>query len=41
LAESALSLAGWKLIWRDEFKGNELDPKKWDVLLREHSKHNQ
>lgn len=31
----------WKLVWRDEFKGKTLDPKKWNVLLREHSKHNE
>jgi hypothetical protein len=31
----------WKLVWRDEFNGRKLDPKKWDVLLREHSKNNE
>jgi beta-glucanase (GH16 family) len=32
---------GWKLIWHDEFNGRKLDPKKWNILLREHSKHNE
>jgi beta-glucanase (GH16 family) len=32
---------GWKLIWRDEFNGSKIDPKKWNVLTREHSKHNE
>jgi len=32
---------GWKLVWRDEFRGRKIDPKKWNVLLREHSKHNE
>lgn len=31
----------WKLVWCDEFNGRKLDPKKWSVLLREHSKHNE
>lgn len=31
----------WKLVWQDEFKGKKLSPKKWNVLLREHSKHNE
>jgi beta-glucanase (GH16 family) len=31
----------WKLIWRDEFNGRKLDRKKWNVLLRETSKHNE
>ena len=31
----------WKLVWRDEFKGRKIDPKKWNVLLREQSKHNE
>jgi beta-glucanase (GH16 family) len=33
--------AGWKLVWHDEFSGKNLDPKKWNVLLRETSKHNE
>lgn len=32
---------GWKLIWQDEFKGERLDSKKWNVLIREESKHNE
>jgi len=31
----------WKLVWHDEFKGRKLDPKKWNVLTREQSKHNE
>lgn len=31
----------WKLVWSDEFSGARLDAKKWNVLLREHSKHNE
>ena len=31
----------WKLIWRDEFNGRYLDSKKWNVLTREQSKHNE
>ena len=29
----------WKLVWRDEFK--KLDARKWHVLIREQSKHNE
>jgi beta-glucanase (GH16 family) len=31
----------WKLVWHDEFKGNRLDTGKWNVLIRETSKHNE
>src|SRR5678815_5782658 len=31
----------WKLVWHDEFKGKELSSKKWNVLTREQSKHNE
>lgn len=31
----------WKLVWADEFDGKELSGKKWNVLLREQSKHNE
>jgi beta-glucanase (GH16 family) len=31
----------WKLVWQDEFNGKKLDARKWNVLLREHSKHNE
>lgn len=39
--EKTLAQQGWKLVWHDEFNGKKLDPKKWNVLLREHSKHNE
>jgi beta-glucanase (GH16 family) len=32
---------GWKLVWQDEFKGHELSSRKWNVLTREQSKHNE
>jgi beta-glucanase (GH16 family) len=32
---------GWQLVWQDEFNGKTLDAKKWNVLLREQSKHNE
>jgi beta-glucanase (GH16 family) len=31
----------WKLVWSDEFNGSKLDAKKWNVLLREQSKHGE
>jgi beta-glucanase (GH16 family) len=31
----------WQLVWQDEFDGAELSLKKWNVLTREHSKHNE
>lgn len=31
----------WKLVWSDEFTGTRLDKSKWNVLLRETSKHNE
>ena len=41
-ADPQRSLAGsWKLVWQDEFDGKALDRTKWNVLLREHSKHNE
>ena len=33
--------AGWKLFWNDEFEGARLDTSKWNVLIREQSKHNE
>ena len=33
--------AQWKLVWADEFAGARLDTKKWNVLLREQSKHGE
>jgi beta-glucanase (GH16 family) len=32
---------GWRLVWSDEFSGNSLDTMKWNVLMRETSKHNE
>ena len=32
---------GWRLVWQDEFNGRSLDSSKWNVLLREQSKHNE
>ena len=32
---------GWKLVWRDEFNDRRLSPRKWNVLVREQSKHNE
>jgi beta-glucanase (GH16 family) len=31
----------WQLVWQDEFKGKQVDTKKWHVLVREQSKHNE
>jgi beta-glucanase (GH16 family) len=31
----------WKLVWSDEFNGTKLDPKKWNVLIRQQSKHDE
>jgi len=31
----------WHLVWEDNFNGPDLDTSKWNVLLREHSKHNE
>jgi beta-glucanase (GH16 family) len=31
----------WRLVWKDEFDERELSPKKWNVLVRERSKHNE
>ncbi len=32
---------GWVLVWQDEFNGRALDTTKWNVLLREQSKHDE
>jgi len=32
---------GWKLVWHDEFNGRKLSPKRWNVLIREQSKHGE
>ena len=31
----------WKLVWHDEFEGKRLDTTKWNILLREQSKHGE
>ena len=31
----------WKLVWQDEFNGSRLDTSKWNVLIRENSKHGE
>jgi beta-glucanase (GH16 family) len=31
----------WKLVWSDEFNGGKLDTKKWNVLIRQESKHDE
>lgn len=35
------STGGWKLVWHDDFNGDQLNDNNWNVLLREHSKHNE
>jgi beta-glucanase (GH16 family) len=32
---------GWKLVWQDEFNGRRVDPSKWNILIREQSKHGE
>ena len=32
---------GWRLVWSDEFEGTRLDPAKWNVVVREQSKHDE
>jgi beta-glucanase (GH16 family) len=34
-------LKEWKLIWEDNFNGKQLDLSKWNVLIRETSKHDE
>jgi len=31
----------WQLVWQDEFNGKSLDTSKWNVLIRETSKHGE
>lgn len=33
--------SGWQLVWQDEFNGKSLDTSKWNVLIRETSKHGE
>lgn len=39
--EKPLAQNDWKLVWRDEFNDKKLSPKKWNILTREQSKHNE
>lgn len=39
--KGAAAPAGWRLVWQDEFDGPRLSPAKWNVLLREDSKHTE
>lgn len=42
LAQEKLSGKGdWKLVWQDEFEGKTPDAAKWNILIRERSKHNE
>jgi beta-glucanase (GH16 family) len=40
-AEKSPGQQAWKLVWHDEFKDKKLSSKKWNVLTREQSKHNE
>ena len=31
----------WKMVWHDEFSARRVDPSKWNILLREQSKHHE
>lgn len=33
--------SGWQLVWQDEFNGKSLDTSRWNVLIRETSKHGE
>jgi beta-glucanase (GH16 family) len=39
--ESTSTKNGWKLVWHDEFDGPRLDTAKWNILIRENSKHGE
>lgn len=41
VVEAQNAPAGWTLVWSDEFNGRQLDAGKWNVLVREQSKHNE
>jgi beta-glucanase (GH16 family) len=32
---------GWKLVWQDDFSGTALSPARWNLLIREQSKHGE
>ncbi len=38
---SPVASDNWHLVWEDNFNGSRLDTSKWNVLMREHSKHNE
>lgn len=38
---TAQTRPAWKLVWSDEFISKQLDASKWNVLMREQSKHNE
>jgi beta-glucanase (GH16 family) len=40
-AEKQPTQSAWKLVWQDEFKEKKLSPKKWNILTRERSKHDE
>lgn len=41
VAQTPAAREEWKLVWSDEFNSDRIDPAKWNVLLREQSKHNE
>lgn len=41
VAQRSPEKPGWTLVFRDEFDGNTLSPARWNVLVREHSKHHE
>jgi beta-glucanase (GH16 family) len=40
-AAAKVTKDGWTLVWHDEFNGSRLDTTRWNVLLREESKHGE
>jgi beta-glucanase (GH16 family) len=39
--DKSLVRSTWKLVWHDDFDGKKLDGTKWNVLIREQSKHGE
>lgn len=39
--DQAKSRKAWQLVWQDEFNSKSLDTSKWNVLIRETSKHGE
>jgi len=39
--EKGGAVKGWELLWEDNFNGTALDTSKWNVLMREQSKHGE